>query len=178
MNTNRHAHFPLTPSVRLTSLSRFARLCVLAILVGVALFLGTGCSQPDPKQMLQGDWRVRPTSATIQGVKMTDDNTTRRQARELGQFLGSFAISFRPDGTFTFNMGPVPLTGTWTMEGKKVTMQVTAMGGQKAPSNERASMLTFTGDLDTRLKVLDVEYPKIGGGAPQVEHLTFEKPTD
>ena len=26
--------------------------------------------------------------------------------------------------------------------------------------------------------VLDVEFPKVGGGTPQVQHLTFEKPAD
>lgn len=146
-------------------------------LVGIVLLIGTGCSQPDPKKMLEGDWRVRPTSVVAQTTRIMDDNTTQRQARQMGQFFGSFSLSFRPDGSFTFNMG-MPLEGKWTINGKKVTMNVTSMGGRPIPANEKSVLSTFTADLDTKLEVLDLEFPKLGGDTQQLQRLVFEKPTD
>ena len=168
------------------SLLGAAPLAAVALAAGFTAAAAVGgCSKPDPKAMLLGDWRVRPTSAVVQGVKMTDDNTTRGEARALGSYLGSFTVSFRPDNSFTFRMGPTPMEGTWTLEGEKVTMSVGKMGGEFAGYGAAAAgrgaaaappMLTLSGELDPRLKVLNVEFPNLGGDAQQLQRLVFEKP--
>ena len=73
----------------------------------------------------------------------------------------------------------MPLEGAWTLEGEKVTMNVTKMGGRSmtaGASAQPSALSTFQGELDPRLKVLNVEFPNLGGGAGQIQRLVFEKP--
>lgn len=116
--------------------------------------LTAGCSKPDNKAEMVGKWQARPQAGIMSGIKEADRSGSVAQGKALAQYYSRMSAEFRPDNTFTLNVG-LPMEGIWQVSDTGEVTSVIKIAGKPYGSKD----LPMTGTLERSVKMLTLSPP-------------------